>query len=188
MNLTKNAIINAFWQLLDEKPYNKITVKDITDRCQINRNTFYYHFRDIPDLLNTIVTEDADRVIRANSRFGSPLDCLRPLVKNCEQRKKAILHIYRSIHQEVFLKELDRILLYVITQYVDAYTKDSEISPDNKRQLIWFYKCSLTGVLLDWLNDGMNYDLLSAFFHLHRLLNDPDNRLLLKTDGDGAPE
>lgn len=37
MNRTKSAITNAFWQLLEEKPYSKITVKDIVDRCQINR-------------------------------------------------------------------------------------------------------------------------------------------------------
>ena len=46
MNYTENAIKDAFWQLLEEKPYNKITVKDIVERCQVNRNTFYYHFHD----------------------------------------------------------------------------------------------------------------------------------------------
>ena len=55
MNRTKEAIVNAFWELLEEKPYNKITVKDIVDRCQINRNTFYYHFHDIPELLESII-------------------------------------------------------------------------------------------------------------------------------------
>lgn len=44
MNRTKQAIVNAFWELLDEKPLSKITVKDIVERCQVNRNTFYYHF------------------------------------------------------------------------------------------------------------------------------------------------
>lgn len=51
MNRNKQAIIDAFWELLEEKPLSKITVKDIVERCQINRNTFYYHFRDIPLLL-----------------------------------------------------------------------------------------------------------------------------------------
>lgn len=42
---TKEIIRDAFWELLEEKPYNKITVQDIVNRCQVNRNTFYYHFR-----------------------------------------------------------------------------------------------------------------------------------------------
>ena len=60
MNRTKNTIIDTFWLLLEEKPYNKITVKDIVDRCQMNRNTFYYHFHDIPELLETAVKNDGN--------------------------------------------------------------------------------------------------------------------------------
>ena len=44
MNRTKLAIVDTFWQLLEEKSYHKITVQDIVDRCQVNRNTFYYYF------------------------------------------------------------------------------------------------------------------------------------------------
>ena len=43
-NFTKNAIRASFLKLLDERPLSKITVKDITDDCGINRNSFYYHF------------------------------------------------------------------------------------------------------------------------------------------------
>lgn len=48
---TKEIIRDAFWELLEEKPYNKITVQDIVNRCQVNRNTFYYHFQNIPALM-----------------------------------------------------------------------------------------------------------------------------------------
>lgn len=44
-NFTKQAIKAAFLELLDEKPLNKISVRDIVERCGINRNSFYYHFR-----------------------------------------------------------------------------------------------------------------------------------------------
>jgi len=50
VNITKRAIQEAFLAVLNEKSLGKITVKDITDRCGINRNTFYYHFADIPAL------------------------------------------------------------------------------------------------------------------------------------------
>ena len=41
MSRAKDAIKDAFWSLLNEKPYSSITVKDIVSRCQVNRNTFY---------------------------------------------------------------------------------------------------------------------------------------------------
>ena len=44
---TRTAIVNSFIRLLNEKPLDKITVKDIVDDCGVNRNTFYYHFQDI---------------------------------------------------------------------------------------------------------------------------------------------
>ena len=50
-SFTRKAIIEAFVKLLNERPLNKITIKDIVEECGINRNTFYYHFRDVPDLI-----------------------------------------------------------------------------------------------------------------------------------------
>ena len=56
-SFTRQAIMKAFMQLLEERPLNKITVKDIVEVCGINRNTFYYHFEDIPSLIEAIVKE-----------------------------------------------------------------------------------------------------------------------------------
>lgn len=60
-NFTKQAIKAAFLELLDEKPLNKISVRDIVERCGINRNSFYYHFQDIPSLLGEIIVEQIGR-------------------------------------------------------------------------------------------------------------------------------
>lgn len=45
--LTKRAIQESFKKLLSNQPLDKITVKNITDDCGVNRNTFYYHYSDI---------------------------------------------------------------------------------------------------------------------------------------------
>ena len=55
MDFTKKEIQSAFWQLLEERPFGKITVKAVVARCGVNRNTFYYHFQDLRDLLRTSV-------------------------------------------------------------------------------------------------------------------------------------
>lgn len=161
MNRTKNAIIDAFWLLLEEKPYSKITVKEIVDRCQISRNTFYYHFHDIPELLETAVKNDADHIILVHGKMGAPLECIAYFIEHCSWRKKAILHIYRSVFREYFINELDRIALYTVTRYVETFHADRPIPPDDKALLIRFYKCLAIGILIDWLNDGMQYDMLS---------------------------
>lgn len=53
-SITKNALAEALKGLMMEKNFEKISVSDICDRCNMNRKSFYYHFRDKYDLLNWI--------------------------------------------------------------------------------------------------------------------------------------
>ena len=57
--ITKRAMEAALKKLLLEKPLTKITVSDITEECGMNRMTFYYHFKDIYDLVEWCCEEDA---------------------------------------------------------------------------------------------------------------------------------
>lgn len=91
-------------------------------------------------------------------------------------RRKAILHIYHSVHCEVFLKELDRLCLYATTQYIDTTTGELSLLPKDREFLIRFYKCALVGILLDWLNEGMHYDLLASFTRICDLFNGSDQQ------------
>ena len=54
---TKKSIRDAFFELIDENGFDSVTVKDITDRALISRNTFYLHYEDKFDLLNKISNE-----------------------------------------------------------------------------------------------------------------------------------
>lgn len=170
MNHTKSDIIHAFWDLLDERPYNKITVKDIVERCQVNRNTFYYHFHDIPELLEETIKSDVDSILQTYSKFGSPADCLVPLVEHSLKRKKAILHIYRSVKRDIFQSQLERMILYTVMEYVDTFTIDLPFSQEDKELLIRFYKCTFLGISLDWIGSGMDYDLLKSVARVAELL------------------
>lgn len=180
MNRTKKLIGEMFWQILEEKPYNKITVRDIVDRCQISRNAFYYHYHDIPELLEITIEEDADALIQTYGRFGSPIDCLTPLAVHCQQRRKALLHIYNSTQREVFANQLERICLYVITRYVETVTVDLTLSPDDKQLLIRFYKCTLVGIFLDWMNERMSYDMVKSVERIAELLDGSGKQAFLK--------
>ena len=56
-NFTRKAIKETFLRQLGERPLGQITVKDIVEECGINRNSFYYHFEDLPALLEEIIAE-----------------------------------------------------------------------------------------------------------------------------------
>ena len=63
MNYTKKAIKETFISLLEEYPLSEITVKSIVDKCEINRNSFYYNYQDIPALIEEIIKEEAESII-----------------------------------------------------------------------------------------------------------------------------
>lgn len=181
MNFTKKAIISTFEELLNERPMNKITVKDIVERCGINRNTFYYHFEGIPALLEVMAVNFADEIIAAHAKFGSPMECVTPIVQYCEAHRTEILHIYRSVPRDRFQAQLDRVALYFVRRYVDTTTADLFSESSRERELlIRFYKCVLVGVLLDWLDAGMKYDLLSGAADICELLAGAGEQAFLK--------
>lgn len=53
-NITKRALATALKELMDQVPFDKIQVAHICDRCDMNRKSFYYHFKDKYDLVNWI--------------------------------------------------------------------------------------------------------------------------------------
>lgn len=57
-SITKKALAESLKQLMEEKPFEKINISDICDRCQMNRKSFYYHFKDKYDLVNWIFDTD----------------------------------------------------------------------------------------------------------------------------------
>ena len=59
----RSAIMESLLKLLDERPLNKISVRDIVEDCGINRNTFYYHFEDMPALVEAVVLEEVNHIM-----------------------------------------------------------------------------------------------------------------------------
>ena len=183
MKGTEVLIANAFYALLEEKPLSKITVREIVERCGVNRNTFYYHFRDIPALLERIIKSRADQVVREHGRLESNPDCIEVILQFCRSDRQAILHIYRSVQREVFLDHLERLMLYSVEEFITTAARDLPIPPEDRDLLIRFYKCARIGIALDWLNAGMNYDILARADRVCDLFAGSTQRAFLKSAG-----
>ena len=158
-NFTKIAIRETFLQLLEEKPFKEISVRDIVDRCGVNRNTFYYHYRDIPDLLETIVKEDTDALIRQSTNIESIEECLNAIIGFILSRRKSVLHIYRSVNRDISEQYLWRLCNYAATTYFGSVTKERGISEKDSEILITYIKCITFGIITGWLENGMKDDM-----------------------------
>ena len=93
---TRDAIRNSFLKLLNERPLSQIKVKDIVEDCGINRNTFYYYFHDIPSLIEEMVMEEAERIIREYPSSETIENFFDTVINYILERKNLLLHIYHS--------------------------------------------------------------------------------------------
>ena len=115
---TRQIILHTLTELMNEKPLSKITVKDIVERCGVNRNTFYYHFRDIPDAVEAMVKEELNDILKDQKVPESVSDCMEILVNAVQKNKKAMIHLYRSIQRDVFADYLDHAAERVVEELV----------------------------------------------------------------------
>lgn len=89
-------------KLLNQRAYRDVSVLDIVRDCDINRNTFYYyHFKDMPALLDEIVRSKIDSILSEYYSDDAPEQCMHKaldmLSENC-----AVLHVYSSAARDVF--------------------------------------------------------------------------------------
>lgn len=163
MTQTDQLLMDAFRQLLEEKPYKKITVRDIVDRCQVNRNTFYYHFEGIPALLEQVMKTWADDILADPRISESPLLALLPMAEFCSSHRSALLHLVQSKAKEEVLSFIDLICLHVAEQHVKKAAQTAALSHPftdlESSAMIRFYKAVLSGYLRDWINEDMGCDL-----------------------------
>ena len=107
-NFTKQAIKASFLKLLNQQPLNKISVRDIVEDCGINRNSFYYHFHDIPSLLGEIITDQTEQLIRAYPSISSLDECFHVAFRFALENKRAVMHIYHSVNRDMFTQRYPR--------------------------------------------------------------------------------
>lgn len=169
----------AFEELLEEKPATKITVVDIVKRCGITRNTFYYHFQDIPALTQELAEDKVDRLIATQYVPGSPMDCVRPIIEYVLAHKKAIMHIYRYIPRESFQQQVTTASQYLVDAYFAKIKEEYPDAPqEHIRILSHFFRCTMVGMLLDWLEEGLPESFLNTAEEICDLLEGTTKRLL----------
>ncbi len=163
-DFTKKAIRSAFLKLLEEKPLKQISVRDIVEACGINRNTFYYHYQDIPQLLESIVSEEADRLVMEHPQFDSMESCMNAIISFALSNKTIVMHIYKSVNRDVFESYQWWVCDCVVTRYVDGLIAGRTISPEDRNLIISYVKSVGFGLVLGWLESGMD-DKIWDFTH-----------------------
>ncbi len=155
--ITKRSIAKAFVDLLEEKPFEKITIQDISQKAGVNRQTFYYHFLDIRDLIEWIMNTSEQEIITKNkdnienkSWENGFVNILDEISKN----KKLIYAVSQNVEYSKYVTEY---LLHLTFNYIygvvaaKAQKMNVIVKEEDMIFIANFYKYAFFGVLLEWI-------------------------------------
>jgi probable dihydroxyacetone kinase regulator len=153
----KAAIIDSFKQLLNKKSIDKITVKEICENCDVNRQTFYNHFTDTMDVFKTIFYEELSVEIAQNRTFETWGGGFLATMNYLKRNSKMILHIYKSTYwseaNSYFTNLSSRLLEDVVDEC--ALQLSVDLKEKDQKFIVNFYRHVFNGLMMDWVSEGM---------------------------------
>lgn len=152
---TKRALAASLKKLLSEKTLDNITVKDIAEDCQVNRQTFYYHFQDIYDLVEWIYTSEVSAVLGDLKTYDTWQQGFLRLFQYILDNRHLVVRTYHSLSREHLERYLYRSCYDLLMGVVEECALGIPVRKEDKSFIADFYKYGFVGLILDWIGSGM---------------------------------
>lgn len=154
---TKQAIMQTFQDMLEVKPFDKITVSSIVKACGISHNTFYYHYRDIYDLLDAWLQEQLGQYTQ--NRQDSLRPCVKSLLQTCKDHKNMVYHVFNALSRDTLERYIFTSSNDIIFQYVCQQAAGRRVPPGRLTDIANFCLYAVGGYFLKFLWNNMNDDI-----------------------------
>ncbi len=153
---TKEAIAQAFEGLLEKRSIDKITVKDIVTECGINRQTFYYHFHDIYDLMEWTLVESIEKYAGLYLDAGKDWrEQIKLLFHFFYLHRTVVLHGYDSTNRMQYERVVIKWVSQMVRGRIDVYPQSAKVPEEKKEFISTVYARGCAGFLLEWVEEGM---------------------------------
>ena len=185
--VTKRALEASLKKLLLEKPLHKITVSDITEDCGINRMTFYYHFKDIYDLVEWSCQEDASRALAGKKTYETWQQGLLQIFEAVLDNKPFILNVYHSVSREQVETYLYKLTYDLLEGVVEEQAQGMSVRQEDKDFIATLYKYMFVGLMLDWVKSDMKGDPHTMVARLEQVVHGSIHAALERLRSDRTP-
>lgn len=186
--VTKRALEESLKRMLLKKPLEKITISDITEDCGINRMTFYYHFKDIYDLVEWACEEDAARALDGKKTCDTWQQGFLQIFEAVTDNRPFILNVYHSVNREQVERYLYRLTYGLIIGVVEEKARGANVSEADKRFIADFYKYGFVGLMLDWIRSDMKEEPAAIVERLDTLIRGDIDLALSRFTAQAAPQ
>lgn len=157
-NRTKRALEASLKNLLLKKPLDKITINDIAEDCGITRMAFYYHFKDIYDLIEWSCVEDATIALSGNKTYETWQEGYLQIFEAVLENKPFIMNVYNSVSREQVENYLYHLTFDLLEGVVEEQAVRMRVTEEEKRIIADYHKYAFVGIMLDWIKNGMKQD------------------------------
>ena len=158
---SKNAIDTLLAESLKElavtRPIDKITIKEITDKAQVIRPTFYNHFQDKYEVVERIIKDEILQPIRPLLQNDMIDESMILIFTNLQKEKEFYTKLAKTTGQnsfeEIVRKCVEELLLeFMISKTGEKVVKDRWLTP---AMIAKYYAQSMTFVVMNWIQSGM---------------------------------
>lgn len=168
--LTKQLIAKTLHELLEKNSIEQITVKKIVEECGINRQTFYYHFCDIYDLIEWSLTQSLTAYL-AESPFpnGDWRVKVEHIFKFLISKKRVILHGYNHDNRKIYEMFIMKMIRPIVEEKFDQCEHSDQVLIEKREFIIKIHVWIFTALFFEWIENGMSgeyMDKLGDFFIL----------------------
>lgn len=153
--MTKKELANSLKKLMDIKPLDKITIKDITNDCGVNRQTFYYHFQDIYDLLNWIYKTEAIAGISEYKTYDTWPKGFLMIFHYIIENKEFCMNSLHSLGRDHLDNFLYKFTFDLLIGVINEVSEDISVLDEDKKFIANFYTYAFVNLVIMWMKDGM---------------------------------
>lgn len=153
---TRQALADALKELMAQKPIDKITIHDLTDRCGIRRQNFYYHFEDVYDLMRWMFQEEAVSLLRQHEGTLLWQEGLLQLFQYLDANRAVCRCALKSVGRDTIRRFFESDIYTIIHQTVERIGEEisgnsGDITGPDIDMMTDFYVTALAGIAERWV-------------------------------------
>ncbi|HAH62462.1 MAG TPA: dihydroxyacetone kinase transcriptional activator DhaS [Treponema sp.] len=153
--ITKTALAASLKKISETTPIDRITVTQIVEDCGVNRQTFYYHFKDIYDLVSWIYQKETTESIGEKKTYNTWQDGFMNVFTYVLANRNFVLRTYYSSCRQHLLDFLYKEVYNLLIGVVDECAGNFSVHDEDKSFIANFYKYAFVGIMFDWIEDDM---------------------------------
>lgn len=156
--MTKKALAASLKKLMEDSALDKISIREITEDCGVNRKTFYYHFDNIYDLVGWMFEEEAIESVKKYNFVTDYEEVVRFSMNYIEENEHVINSALDVLGRDELKKFFYNNFVGNMRSVVDELSEGMTIPQDYIDFLINFYAESFASLLIDWVRNRSERD------------------------------